>query len=82
MILGCNLDDGDLSDANADNNICKEASISWRGDSQFFACLYSINAGRKCLVRDTSLNIFKGPARADNKVVFSVGEKPVMSILY
>lgn len=80
VVNGCDLDDGDLSNASADNNICEEASISWRGDSQYFCVLYSINGGKKCLVRDTKLNVFKSPARADNKVVFSVAENPVKSI--
>lgn len=75
----CDLDDGDLTDVKKDNNLCTEASASWRGDSQYFCVLYTINGGRKCLVRDTKLTIFKGPARADNKVVFSVSENPVTS---
>jgi hypothetical protein len=80
LINSCDLDDGDLSDYNKDSeNELKEASISWRGDSQFFATLYSVNQGKKCIVRDTKLNIFKGPARADNKVVFSIAENPVKS---
>lgn len=80
IINSCSLDDGDLSDYNKDSeNELKEASISWRGDSQFFATLYSVNGGKKCIVRDTKLNVLKGPARADNKVVFSVAENPVQS---
>jgi hypothetical protein len=79
IINSCDLDDGDNSDPSIDGNICEEASISWRGDSEYFCVLYSINGGKKCLVRDTKLNVFKGPARADNKVVFSVAEKPVLS---
>lgn len=75
----CDLDDSDLSDSSKDAE-CQEAAVSWRGDSLFFAVLYSINEGKKCLVRDTKLNVFKGPARADNKVVFSMAENPVKSI--
>ena len=80
LINSCDLDDGDQSNFNMDNPYDpKEASISWRGDSQFFATLYSINGGKKCIVRDTKLVIFKGPARADDKVVFSMAENPVKS---
>lgn len=80
IINNSDLDDKDYSDYSKDlENEIKEASISWRGDSQFFATLYSVNGGKKCLVRDTKLNIFKGPARADNKVVFSIAENPVKS---
>jgi hypothetical protein len=82
LVNNCDLDDGDLTDASKDMDIKdeeKEASISWRGDSQFFACLYSINGGKKCLVRDTKLEIFKGPARADGKGVFSIAEEPIKS---
>jgi hypothetical protein len=79
LINCCALDDEDLSDSTKDSE-CPEASISWRGDTQYFASLYSINGGKKCLVRDTKLNILKGPARADNKVVFSVAASPVPSI--
>ena len=74
------LDDGDMSDISKDNFICKEASASWRGDSAFFCVLYEINGGRKCLVRDNKFVIFKGPARADNKVVFSVAEAPLKNL--
>ena len=76
----CDLDDGDNSDFSLDEFRCKSASVSWRGDSQFFSTLYEINGGRKCLVRDTKLNVFKGPARADNKVVFSTAEGPVKNL--
>jgi len=82
IINNSTLDDGDFSDYNKDTlEEFKDASISWRGDSQYFATLYSVNGGKKCIVRDTKLNIFKGPARADNKVVFSIAENPVKSIL-
>lgn len=41
-----------------------------------------INGGRKCLTRDVQagLKVSKGPARADDKVVFSVSEKPNPSL--
>jgi len=82
FINTCCLDDADLSDYYKDSEReLQEVSISWRGDSQFFATLYSINGGKKCIVRDTKLNIFKGPARADNKVVYSIAENPVKSII-
>lgn len=68
------LDDLDGSNPELDSFLCQSASVSWRGDSAFFCVLYSINGGRKCLVRDTKFNIIKGPARADNKVVFSTAE--------
>jgi hypothetical protein len=68
------LDDLDGTNPQLDNNLCQSASVSWRGDSSHFCVLYSINGGRKCLVRDTKFNIVKGPARADNKVVFSTAE--------
>ena len=87
LIKSSDLDDNDLSNKTEDGSICKEESISWRGDNQvnkcflkFFATLYSINSGRKCLVRDTKLNVFKSPARADNLVVFSISEAPIQRI--
>lgn len=76
----CPLDDDDMSDSKADGT-CKEATVTWRGDSQFFAILFSINGGRKCIVRDAKLNLVKGPARADNVVVFSMAESPVQRLL-
>lgn len=47
-----------------------------------FVINYSINGGRKCLTRDVSKNllVMKGPARADNTVVFSVSEKPLPAL--
>lgn len=43
---------------------------------------YAINGGRKCLTRDLqkSLQVMKGPAKADNQVVFSVSEAPVQDL--
>ena len=40
---------------------------------------YAINGGHKCLTRDVQndLKVSKGPARADDKSVFSVSEKPL-----
>lgn len=64
------LDDGDMTFASgeAKDASIKEACISWRGDSQIFVCTYHINGGRKCLTRDLtkSMQVTKGPARADN----------------
>jgi hypothetical protein len=34
LVKSSDLDDGDLSSKDLDNSICKEASISWRGDNQ------------------------------------------------
>ena len=64
------------------NRSIDDAHISWRGDSSIFVINYSINGGRKCLTREVqkSLQVFKGPARADNAVVFSVSEKPVPAL--
>lgn len=78
------IDDGDLTFAGtpqpskADKKIT-DASISWRGDSSIFVVNYMINGGHKCLTRDlqNSLSVSKGPARADDKSVFSVSEKPL-----
>ena len=76
------LDDDDMTfeagQKEKDKTI-KDARISWRGDSQIFVCTYWINGGRKCLTRDMtkSMQVTKGPARADNQVVFSVAEKPL-----
>lgn len=50
------------------NRQIDDAQITWRGDSSIFVINYSINGGRKCLTRDIqkNLQVFKGPARADN----------------
>ena len=81
--LEANIDDGDMTftDEKKDETIT-EAQISWREDSITFAINYSINGGHKCLTRDVSKNllVMKGPARADNTVVFSVSEKPVPAL--
>lgn len=47
-----------------------------------FVINYSINGGRKCLTRDIvkNLQVLKGPARADNVVVYSVSEKPLPAL--
>ena len=76
------IDDGDLTffDGNPseEERQIKNASISWRGDSSIFVVNYSINNGYKCLTREAqSMKVSKGPARADDKSVFSVSEKPV-----
>ena len=72
----CDLDDGDLSDISKEKE-CEEAEISFKSNGDLFGVIYKINNGYKCLVRDNKLNIIKGPARADNKIVFSVAEKPI-----
>lgn len=77
VISTCQLDDNDLSDITKDNSLCAGASISWKGSSDLFAVLYQINGGHKCLVRDLKLSVVKGPARADNKIVYSVAEAPL-----
>ena len=79
------LDDDDLTFDQSDkvrDSAIKDACISWRGDSQIFVCTYWINGGRKCLTRDVSqgMQVTKGPARADNQVVFSVAEKPIPTL--
>lgn len=57
-----------------------DASISWRGDSNVFVVNYEVQSlGRKCLTwqLNPQFKVTKGPARADNQVVFSVSEKPL-----
>ena len=56
--------------------------ISWRGDSSIFIVNYKINGGHKWLTRDVQqgLKVTKGPARADDKSVFSVSEKPINTL--
>ena len=76
----CDLDDGDLSDITKDNNICKKAHISFKSAGDLFSISYTINDGVKCLVRDSQLKLIKGPGRADDKIVFSVGEKPLKNL--
>ena len=76
----CNLDDGDLSDISKDNNICKKAYISFKSSGDLFSIAYTINDGVKCLVRDSQLKLIKGPGRADDNIVFSVGEKPLKKL--
>ena len=85
--LEANIDDGDLTfqgkeSGEVHDESIKDASISWREDSLTFVINYSINGGRKCLTRDVikNLQVLKGPARADNVVVFSVSEQPVKGL--
>lgn len=73
IINQCELDDGEgTSDIVKDK--LKEADLSFKGDSEYFVVHYKIGNGSKCLVRDLKLNIIKGPAKADNKVIYSVAE--------
>ena len=76
----CDLDDGDLSDTSKDNNICKKAYISFKSSGDLFGVSYTINNGVKCMVRDSQLKLIKGPGRADDKIVFSVAEKPLSKL--
>lgn len=82
------LDDNDLTfydkkePIQDSDKVCSDACISWRGDSQIFEVNYKINGGHKCLTRDVQqgLKVAKGPARADDKSVFSVAEKPIKDL--
>ena len=76
----CDLDDGDLSDISKDNYICKKANISFKSTGDLFGIAYTINDGVKCMVRDSLLKLIKGPGRADDNIVFSVGEKPLKKL--
>ena len=76
----CDLDDGDLSDISKDNNICKNAYISFKSSGDMFGISYTINDGVKCMVRDSQLKLIKGPGRADDNIVFSVAEKPLKKL--
>ena len=76
VVNKCSVDDNDLSKVN-ENDILKEADISFKQNGDLFAVIYNVNNGYKCIVRDMKLNVFKGPARADNKIVFSVAEAPL-----
>ena len=76
----CDLDDGDLSDISKDNNICKNAYISFKSSGDLFGIAYTINEGVKCMVRDSQLKLIKGPGRADDNIVFSVAEKPLKKL--
>lgn len=82
IINRCEVDDGDGTKGLDLNGDLKDACISFRGDSSYFVCNYTIGEGTKTLVRDMKLNIVKGPARADNKVVFSTAEGVNKSKLY
>lgn len=85
VLYEAKIDDDDLTfkaDDQVKNCQIRDAQISWRGDSSIFVVNYSINGGRKCLTRDMQrgLQVAKGPARADNQVVFSVSEAPVETL--
>lgn len=73
------LDDGDQSDSAKDAE-CRAAQISFRSSGESFSTIFEINGGCKNLVRDTNLKVSKGPARADNKIVFSVAEAPLKNL--
>ena len=83
-IYEADIDDGDLTfegQASDEDKSIKQAEISWRGDSSIFVINYQINGGFKCLTRDAqSLKVIKGPARGDEKIVFSVSEKPLKNL--
>lgn len=80
------IDDNDLtfpdSKTRPDLVQVEDACISWRGDSSIFVVNYKVNEGRKCLTREAQndLKVSKGPARADDKSVFSVSEKPISAL--
>ena len=76
----CDLDDGDFSDIIKDNSICSKASISFKSSGDIFGVSYTINEGVKCMVRNNQLQLIKGPGRADDNIVFSVGEKPLKNL--
>ena len=76
----CDLDDNDMSDITKDNNICKQAYISFKSSGDIFGIVYTINNGVKCMVRNNQLKLIKGPGRADDNIVFSVGEKPLSNL--
>jgi len=84
VLYEADIDDGDLTFKEGDeiDPTVHDAEISWRGDSSIFVINFKINGGRKCLTRDmqSSLQVSKGPARADNMVVFSVSEAPVRAL--
>ena len=76
----CDLDDKDMSDITKDNCLCSKAYISFKSSGDIFGISYTINEGVKCLVRNNQLNLIKGPGRADDNIVFSVGEKPLKNL--
>ena len=76
----CDLDDNDMSDITKDNSLCKQACISFKSSGDIFGVAYTINEGVKCLVRNNQLKLIKGPGRADDNIVFSVGEKPLKNL--
>ena len=84
VLYEADIDDGELTFKDGDDidPTVHDAQISWRGDSSIFVINYKINGGRKCLTRDMqdSLKVSKGPAKADNIVVFSVSEAPIAAL--
>ena len=67
------LDDGDGT-RDFDMSVLNQADISFRGDGAYFVVNYTIGNGTKTLVRDIKLNVIKGPALADGKIVISTAE--------
>jgi hypothetical protein len=62
----CELDDGDGSEGR-EVDLDKEINMSWRGDSKYFVTNFGLCGieGRKCLMRDTNMSVFKSAARSD-----------------
>jgi hypothetical protein len=85
-VCEADIDDDDLTfpdgKTKPESLVIEDSCISWRGDSAIFVVNYSVNGGRKCLTRDAQndLKVSKGPARADDKTVFSVSEKPLANL--
>ncbi len=63
------IDDEDMS-TNDEVDVEADFQIDWRGDSKYFIINYGfINGqGRKCLVRDCNLVVFKSQSRSDKVV--------------
>jgi len=59
------------------------ACVSWAADGKLFAVCFSCDSKSKCLQRDLSMKIIKGPAKADPEggIVQSVSEKLVPNLL-
>lgn len=87
-------DNGTIIQINSEFDIVKEielddgglkalgvgCSISWKADGKFVCINYEVEGGRKCLVRDVQLSVFKSPAASDTDdkgLVQSVSEKAV-----